>query len=153
MVLAPVDREVCFSPEGNCDAKLVKFIDSATKSLDVAIFDLSLDQVAHHLLVQSRKGVRVRVLADRRQGKGAHSLIPTLIKGGVDVRYGRQRGIMHNKFAIVDAKMVETGSFNYTDGAARSNNENQLYLAEPTIVRRYAERFEEIWSRSFKRPE
>jgi phosphatidylserine/phosphatidylglycerophosphate/cardiolipin synthase-like enzyme len=142
---APVDQEVCFSPDENCDIKIVKFIQSAKKSLYIAIFDLTHDQIAHEILVASKK-VPVRVVADRRQAKTEHSLVKLLIKGGVQVCYGRQRGIMHDKFTLVDGSMVETGSFNYTSGATSKNNENQIYLNHPQVIDRYKKRFEKIWN-------
>ena len=71
-----------------------------------------------------------------------------LSKAGAKLRFGRQRGIMHNKFTIVDGKAIETGSFNYTNHAYRANNENQIYLWDKPIVDRYQKRFEEIWSNS-----
>jgi phosphatidylserine/phosphatidylglycerophosphate/cardiolipin synthase-like enzyme len=64
------------------------------------------------------------------------------------VRIGRQRGVMHNKFTIVDGRMVQTGSFNYTNSGSERNEENQIYLAKPAIVERYERRFEDIWSRA-----
>ena len=145
MIRPPVDQEVCFSPEGNCDIKLWKLIQTAQKSLDIAIFDLTHVKIAHEIAVASKR-IPVRVLVDRRQSKGQHSRVPFLIKAGVNVRIGTQRGIMHNKFAIVDGKMLETGSFNYSDGASTKNNENQVYLANPAIVEAFRRRFEEIWS-------
>ncbi len=144
-VKTPIDEEVCFSPEEHCDIKLVKFIDSAKSSLDIAVFDITLDQVAHHILVQAKK-IPVRMVVDRRQAKGNHSLVRTLIKGGISLKIGRQRGLMHNKFTIVDGKMVETGSFNYTNGASTSNSENQIYLEKPAIVSRYRNEFERLWA-------
>jgi phosphatidylserine/phosphatidylglycerophosphate/cardiolipin synthase-like enzyme len=143
-VKAPVADEVCFSPNEPCDVKLVKFIQSAQKSLDIAIFDMTLDKVAHEILVQSKK-IPVRIVVDRREAKGQHSLIPLLIKAGANVKIGRQRGIMHNKFTLVDGKILETGSFNYTNGAAFKNNENQIYLSTPSVVERYKAQFEKIW--------
>jgi phosphatidylserine/phosphatidylglycerophosphate/cardiolipin synthase-like enzyme len=144
----PGDLEVCFSPVELCDVKLVKFIKTATKSIDVAIYDINLDQVVHELLVASKK-IPVRIIADRRQAKGDHSLVPLLIKAGAQVRFGRQRGVMHNKFTIVDGKMIELGSFNYTNNASKNNNENQLYIANPSVVERYQKRFNEMWADAF----
>ncbi len=146
-VSAPQDQEVCFSPDEPCDVKLIKFAQSAQKSIDVAIYDINLDKLVHELLVASRK-IPVRIVVDRRQAKGEHSLVPLLIKAGAQVRYGRQRGIMHNKFMIVDHKRVELGSFNYTNHASIANNENQIYLSNPVVVERYNKRFEEIWSKA-----
>lgn len=144
-VTAPIDQEVCFSPEGNCDVKLWKLIQSAKVSLDVAVFDITHDKIAHEIMVASKR-IPVRVITDRRQAKGQHSVVSTMIKAGVDVRLGRQRGIMHNKFSIVDGRMVQTGSFNYTDGASTKNNENQIYLSAPGVVAQYQSRFDALWS-------
>ena len=150
-IQAPVDREVCFSPEERCDLKLIRFIETAQVSVDIAVFDLNLDQLVHTLLVMAKKGVRIRVLADTRQAKGAYSLIPTLIKGGVEVRFGKQRGIMHHKFTIIDGKRLETGSFNYTNHASRANQENQIYLGDPSILARFAARFAGSWDQASRR--
>lgn len=144
-VSVPQDMEVCFSPEEPCDVKLIKLVQTAQKSIDVAIFDINLDKLVHELLVASKR-VSVRILVDSRQAKTEHSLVPLLIKAGAQVRFGRQRGVMHNKFLIVDDRIVETGSFNYTNHASRANNENQVYLAHPSIVARYMKRFNEIWA-------
>jgi phosphatidylserine/phosphatidylglycerophosphate/cardiolipin synthase-like enzyme len=147
LVKTPKDQEVCFSPDEYCDIKLLKFVQSAQKSIDVAIFDINLDQLVHALLVQAQK-IPVRIIVDKREAKGPHSLVSLLIKAGANVRHGRQRGIFHNKFMIVDGKMIETGSFNYTHHASRSNNENQIYLANPQIVERFKKHFDEIWKRA-----
>lgn len=146
-IQAPRDQEVCFSPDEPCDLKLIKFIQSAQKSLDIAIYDINLDQLVHHVILKS-KTIPVRVIADRRQSKGDHSLVPLLIRSGVNLRFGKQRGIFHNKFAIVDGLMLETGSFNYTNHAARANSENQIYLRQPEIVKKYQDFFERSWNRA-----
>ena len=146
----PQDEEVCFAPDEPCDAKLVKFIDSAKTSLDLAIYDINLDELVHHLLVKA-KTIPVRMVVDRKQAKGRHSAVPVLLRAGIALRFGHQRGIMHDKFVIVDGKAVETGSFNYTHHAAFANNENQVYLFSPKVVKRYTERFAKLW-REARRP-
>ncbi|MFN7684824.1 MAG: phospholipase D-like domain-containing protein [Oligoflexia bacterium] len=137
--------DTCFSPDEACDEKLASLIASAKKSVDVAVFDINLDQVVHQILVQSRR-IAVRVLVDKRQSRGQHSLVPVLIKGGARVRTGYQRGIMHHKFVIVDGTRLMTGSFNFTNGAAFKNQENQLYINLPKILERYNNRFEKSWN-------
>jgi phosphatidylserine/phosphatidylglycerophosphate/cardiolipin synthase-like enzyme len=144
-VAAPVDDEVCFSPEGHCDLKLLKFIQSAQKSIDVAVYDINLDALVHELLAKSKKGVSVRLVVDKRQASEKNSLVATLIKAGGDLKYGHQRGIMHNKFVIVDGHRLETGSFNYTNHASVANNENQIYLSTPAVVERFQKRFADLW--------
>lgn len=143
-VLAPANGEACFSPDGGCDVKLWKFLQSAQKSIDIAVFDLTHEKITHEIAVAAKR-IDVRVVVDRRQAKGEHNLVSTLIKAGVNVKYGVQRGIMHNKFVIVDGARLETGSFNFTGGASERNQENQIYLADAKVVAQYRERFEKIW--------
>ncbi len=145
LVAAPQDKEVCFSPDESCDVKLWKFIQTAQKSLDVAIYDITHEKIVHELLVASKK-ITVRIIVDRKQSKGHHSLVGLLIKGGANVKFGKQRGIMHDKFIVVDGKRLETGSFNYSSNAYRNNQENQIYLDDPTIVQRYVRQFEKMWN-------
>jgi phosphatidylserine/phosphatidylglycerophosphate/cardiolipin synthase-like enzyme len=136
--------DVCFSLDEPCDQKLQSFVGAARESVDVAIYDINLGDFVELLIEKSRK-IQVRIVVDRRQAKGRTSAVGRLIQAGASVRYGHQRGIMHNKFVIVDGKELETGSFNFTRHAARSNNENQVYLRTPPVVERYRKRFESIW--------
>jgi phosphatidylserine/phosphatidylglycerophosphate/cardiolipin synthase-like enzyme len=142
----PQNLEVCFAPDEPCDIKLIKFVNSAEQSLDVAIFDINLSDLVQALLAKMKKGIAVRIVVDRRQSKGPYSQVPTLVEGGADVRYGAQKGVFHDKFVIVDGAMLETGSFNFTNHAARANQENQVYLSDPKVLRRFSERFEKIWA-------
>ena len=146
-VKSPEDGETCFSPDEPCAIKLAKFIKSASTSIDIAIYSINEDRVVHALLVQSKK-VSVRIIVDRLQSKGNRSSVALLQKAGIPLRFGHQRGIMHDKFTIVDGKRIETGSFNYTDHAESSNQENQIYLSTPQIAGRYKQRFEQMWSDS-----
>jgi len=144
-VKAPENNEACFAPDEPCSQKLALFIASATVSLDIAIYDINEEQIVHAILVQAKK-IPVRVIVDKRQSKGEHSSVALLQKAGVPLKFGHQRGIMHDKFTLVDGKRLETGSFNYTFHASESNQENQLYLATPEVVNRYQARFERMWA-------
>ena len=148
----PVDNEVCFSPDNCCDIKLVRFIQSATTSIDVAVYDINLQNVVKALVDAVASGsIAVRVIVDRKQSKGKYSLVHALLDGHVPVVFGKQPGIMHNKFVVIDQRMVEVGSFNFTNNATRNNNENQVYLESSLVVLRYEKRFNELWDAAQKR--
>jgi phosphatidylserine/phosphatidylglycerophosphate/cardiolipin synthase-like enzyme len=137
--------KVCFSPDEHCDVPLVDFVAGAKTSLDVAIYDINRPALVTEL-VQKSKVMPVRVVVDRRQSLGKSSKVSQLMKAGVQVRYGHQAGIMHDKFTIRDGAELETGSFNYTNHASVANQENQLYLDDPQVLSRYKERFEKMWA-------
>jgi len=130
---------------GKCDEELIETIRKSRMSLDIAVFDLTHPQIVHEILFASKRG-KVRVLVDKRQSKGSHSLVSTLIRAGLEVRSGRQRGIMHHKFMIIDGQELQTGSFNFTEGASFRNQENQVYLKDPEVVKMFRAQFEKMWS-------
>jgi hypothetical protein len=63
---------VCFSPVEKCDTILVNFIKSATDSLDIAIYSLTLSSVSQAIIEMDKK-VTVRVIVDKGQSSGSTS--------------------------------------------------------------------------------
>ena len=57
-----------------------------------------------------------------------------------------KKGHMHHKFLIVDGETMVTGSYNWTPGAEYVNYEDILVENTPTIVTRYQQEFERLWS-------
>lgn len=52
---------------------------------------------------------------------------------------------MHHKFAIVDRRMLITGSLNWTTQAIQSNRENVLVVEDAEYVKAFQDEFERIW--------
>lgn len=52
---------------------------------------------------------------------------------------------MHHKFAIVDKKMLITGSLNWTTQAIQNNRENVLIVEDAEYVEPFLAEFERIW--------
>ena len=82
---------------------------------------------------------------DKVQSRGNESKSDYLIDHGIEVRIEHQKGIMHNKVAIIDDSTVITGSYNWTSNAELMNQENMLVIDTPEIVQKYQERFQYLW--------
>lgn len=136
----------CFSPNESCDQRIISFINTAKNTLDVAIYSITHEGIADAIIAAKNRGVKIRIVVDRSQSKGAHSLVSTLVSGGVDLKIGNFQGIMHDKFTIVDGTFLETGSYNYTQNATSSNAENQLYIDDAQTVQNYENNFGTIWA-------
>ncbi|MGE3822383.1 MAG: phospholipase D-like domain-containing protein [Isosphaeraceae bacterium] len=54
---------------------------------------------------------------------------------------------MHHKFAVFDEKIALTGSYNWTRGAARDNEENLIVSTDPRLVGPFVRAFEALWDR------
>ena len=140
--------EIYFSPDGNTAQRIIKAIDSSASTIDLAIFDLTSQEIKGAFERAKNRGVKIRIVADSRQAKGVHSVIQSLLDEGFDIRirHGKGRGIMHNKFAIFDKKLLVTGSYNWTYNAEHNNYENIVLLSDPETIKRYQEEFDRIYS-------
>ena len=119
--------------------------------MDIAIYSLTHAQITHTIVAAHDRGVLIRVVVDTTQSKSSSSKVPELIKAGIPVKFGptsSYRGIMHNKYTILDGRLLETGSFNYTANASYNNFENQIYLSDQKTLNRFKESFEALWSAS-----
>ncbi|MEK6564224.1 MAG: phospholipase D-like domain-containing protein [Candidatus Omnitrophota bacterium] len=141
--------EVYFSPEGNIRSRIIKAIDNSRLSIDIAIFDFTSQEIKASLENAKKRGLKIRIIADSRQYKGAHSVVQLLIDSGFDVkiRRGKSRGIMHNKFAIFDKTLLFTGSYNWSDNAEFFNYENAIFISDTEVIRKYQKEFDTILSR------
>ena len=57
---------------------------------------------------------------------------------------------MHHKFALVDSRVVITGSFNWTRQAIYNNNENVIISSNKKLVEPYVAEFERLWEEGGK---
>ena len=140
--------EIYFSPEGDAANRIIKAIDSSNSTIDLAIFDLTSQDISQAFERAKKRGVKIRIIADSRQAKGAHSVIQSLLDEGfnIRIRHGKGRGIMHNKFAIFDGKLMVTGSYNWTNNAEHFNYENAVFICDPDIIKQYQKEFNRIYS-------
>lgn len=134
--------EVYFSPKGGCQEKVIKIIDQTKKTLEVAMYSLDNSQILLAIERAKTRGVEISIILDRTQ---AFNNVPETLNlkyKGVNVRIHSQNKIQHNKFSISDGKLAITGSFNWTNNAETSNEENCLFIDDPSIVKAFVERFE-----------
>jgi phosphatidylserine/phosphatidylglycerophosphate/cardiolipin synthase-like enzyme len=57
---------------------------------------------------------------------------------------------MHHKFALVDGRVLLTGSYNYTQSAAAVNHENIVVTDDAYHVAKFTEAFDNLW-REFRK--
>ena len=140
--------EAYFSPDGGVARKIIKAIDNSTSSIDLAIFDLTSQDIKSALERAKQRGAKIRIAADSRQAKGVHSVVQMLINEGFNVRivHGIGRGIMHNKFAIFDNKLLVTGSHNWTNSAEHFNYENAVFISDPATITKSQKEFDKIFN-------
>lgn len=139
-----------FSPGGSSLVVVQKGIDSARKEILVAAYGFTSQPIARSLAAAAKRGVRVAVVADRKANQaaenGKYTALNYLVEQGIPVRLNGNYAIHHHKFMVIDGVTVETGSFNYSQAAVKSNAENVLLLWNvPAAAAGYAKEWQRLW--------
>jgi phospholipase D len=135
---------VFFCPEDFCSARLISEIDKAEESVFVAIYSFTHEDIANSLISAKNKGIKVVVVKDFLQSTSKHSVDSLLAENNIPVFIKRGAGTMHNKFLIIDNKVVFTGSFNYSLNADFRNDENLVFISDEKIALQFVEKFDEL---------
>lgn len=150
--------QACFSPQGKCSAHILREIDQAKKELLVAVYAFTHDELANALVQAKKRGVTVQVVIDREfdagneRSKGkffeAQKIPLRRLSGLRSVTFEKDSGLMHQKFAVIDRRIVFTGSYNWTHSADSSNDENLLLFRDAgPLAEEYRKAFLNLWER------
>ncbi|KAF6299384.1 phospholipase D family member 6 [Rhinolophus ferrumequinum] len=126
-------------------SRLLRALLAARASLELCLFAFSSPQLGRAVQLLHQRGVRVRVITDCDYMALNGSQIGLLRKAGIQVRHDQDLGYMHHKFAVVDRKVLITGSLNWTTQAIQNNRENVLIMEDADYVRLFLGEFERIW--------
>jgi phosphatidylserine/phosphatidylglycerophosphate/cardiolipin synthase-like enzyme len=150
--------QACFSPEGKCSAHILREIEQAKRELLVAVYALTNDELANAIVQAKKRGVAVQVVVDRDfdasndRSKSKFlegQKIPLRrLSGSKAKTTEKDAGLMHQKFAIIDRKIVFTGSYNWTHSADSLNDENLLLFRDAApLAEEYRKAFLRLWER------
>jgi phosphatidylserine/phosphatidylglycerophosphate/cardiolipin synthase-like enzyme len=130
--------DTCFAPESDCAAFAVRAIDRAEREILVGAYSLSTGSgIVEALLRAHRRGVAVKLIADKTTPCGRNSGIDPLANAGVPVWIDHSARIAHAKTMVIDGAVTLNGSYNWTRGAA-ANSEDLNLVASPVVADAYA---------------
>ena len=134
-----------FSPGDDCLHRIRRLIGEAQHSLDICIFTITDNRIVEKLEQAHRKGIKIRIISDDLKSDDLGSDMDRLERLGIPCRYDHTDAHMHHKFAIADADLLLTGSYNWTRSASRENNENILVTNNRKLILSFQQEFERLW--------
>lgn len=167
------DLEVLVSPDNAVTpAGLLRVLDGATSTLDVAIFYVRWDwrggenPLVQGLLRAANRGVRVRLLldgsghnvwdaADNDESVRALNALARAANWPLEARLfppGSGFVKLHNKGLLADGTTTLLSSINWNYHGAYENREAGVLLHSRTLTQFYAEAFEADWERAVQPP-
>ena len=138
----------------------------AKRTIDLALFVFSAQQLTNKLAERISAGVKLRLLADPGFASRSFSEVLDLLGVALPDRFckleaGNQpltkplKGIgtprlahgdkLHHKFAVIDKKTVITGSFNWSPAAAHTNDETVLVIESPKLAAHFTQEMDRMW--------
>jgi phosphatidylserine/phosphatidylglycerophosphate/cardiolipin synthase-like enzyme len=134
---------------GGIDERLVQFIDGSRRTLDMAIYDFDLQNVAAAMARARTRGVAVRMVTDtdtiENKDEAIQRALQIVRDAGIPIVDDKRGPIMHHKFAVADNAVVLTGSWNFTTGDTYRLNNNAVILKAPQLAENFTAEFEKMF--------
>lgn len=136
-----VDRQT--GTDKKIDLKLVKLIEEAQVSVDMAVYNLSRESIIEAVTVAEARNIKVRMVGDVDEvvTDGYRAILRTPIPFSL----GNSSAIQHNKFAVIDKKFLFMGTANFTTSGFIRNNNNYLIMESKSMAKAYTDEFEQMF--------
>lgn len=127
--------QAAFTPGDDVAGMIVAAIGQARRQVLVQAYSFTHDGIAQALLAAHRRGLDVRLIADRGQTEQLQrSQVPGLARAGLPVWLDDAHLSAHDKVMLIDAglpsALLISGSFNFTRAAQYKNAENILFIRD-----------------------
>jgi len=141
--------EIYFSLYNNPQKEIIKNINQAEASINIAMYIFTDREIALPLVKAQERGVKVRLYLDKDQVEYQYSQSRFLVQRGIKTRVSSNKYIMHHKFAIIDNRLLLTGSYNWTFSANNRNDENLMVIDDPGIIELFQNQFVNLWTNKY----
>lgn len=132
--------EVYFCPKEDCEKPLIELIENAKSTVHCAFYDITLPALID--VMDKRAGeIDVKLVMDSDTNKKQTKSIPLVMDD--------ESQLSHNKFCVIDGKIITGGSFNPTPGQNTKDNNNLVIINSRLLAENYEAEFNELWSRQF----
>ncbi|OYD89518.1 competence protein ComE [Nostoc sp. 'Peltigera membranacea cyanobiont' 213] len=144
-----------------------KTLNSATKSVDMALFVLSDQRLANILENRHQQSVQIRALIEPQFAYRPYSealdmmgvALSNKCKYEIDnhpwqnpittvgVPLLPKGDLLHHKFGVIDSQTVITGSHNWSDAANNGNDETLVVIQNPIVAAHYVREFARLYGK------
>jgi phosphatidylserine/phosphatidylglycerophosphate/cardiolipin synthase-like enzyme len=145
--------EIHYAPRENLERVDAEEIGRAQLSIDIAAYVLSDALIIEALTGAAERGVLIRLYLDKSQfaehGPTRGGIVEALLAHpNVVARVKGEGVLMHLKAYAVDGSVLRTGSGNFSRSGLASQDNDAIFLTDPTVVDAFEGNFERIWARA-----
>jgi phosphatidylserine/phosphatidylglycerophosphate/cardiolipin synthase-like enzyme len=144
---SPWRNEALFSPGPRCVDRITALFGSCRETAEVCVFTITDNRITTSIIDAHRRGVAVRIVSDDDKAHDPGSDLARLAEAGIRIAFDNSSAHMHHKFAILDRRVVISGSYNWTRSAAEANQENLIVSSDPALLSSFGAEFKRLWRR------
>jgi phosphatidylserine/phosphatidylglycerophosphate/cardiolipin synthase-like enzyme len=137
---------VYYAPEDEVIQAIDDVLSRAQTSIRFMTFSFTVDEMGDIIAARANAGVSVQGIFETTGSETQFSEMRPLYCAGLQVRQDGNRYILHHKVFIVDDVTVITGSFNVSENATNSNDENLVIISDPDLAAQYVAEFNRRWA-------
>ncbi len=134
-----------FAAEDDIAPTLAALINAADDEILFMAFSFTQDAIGESMLTQANAGIEVRGVFETVGSDTDFSYYPVMLSEGIEVRQDGNGRIMHHKVIIIDRDTVIFGSYNFSNNANESNDENVLIVFDQAFANAFVAEFEKVW--------
>lgn len=132
--------------------KILELIEGAKKTIKVAMFTWTRQDLAHAIIQAAKRGVKVEVVLDRQSSNGTSQKIATLLKQNkIPLKVNSDKGLLHHKFVYIDSKILVNGSANWTKAAFTQNDD--CFIIIDNLNETQTKKMNDLWKMTLKKSE
>lgn len=139
-----------FSTHDHIASRVVERIGQSRESIHFLAFSYTHAGIGDAMLSRAQAGVPVLGVFEKQQTTGGHSQYERMkALGGIVQVYldGNPRN-MHHKVIVLDGISTVAGSFNFSESADKSNDENVVIIHNKDIARQFEEEFQRVYQQA-----
>ncbi|HHR86203.1 MAG TPA: hypothetical protein ENL23_07645 [Candidatus Acetothermia bacterium] len=110
---------------------IIQAIDGARTSLDIALHSFTDDQLGDAVAHAAHRGVNVRAILGAGQDKVLGGEYDKLVGANIEVVVVGARALFNHRFAVIDDRIVITGSYDWSDYSNKSRYDDVLLISCP----------------------
>ncbi|MEM6503669.1 MAG: phospholipase D-like domain-containing protein [Cyanobacteria bacterium P01_C01_bin.89] len=162
---APAPKAI--APADSTIGTITKTLQNIQSRADLALFVFSEQRLTNALLKSQRRGAQIRALIDagfafRPYSEGLDMAGISRPNDKCEIELGNQPwttpiadfgfpslpegDLLHHKFAVLDSNIVITGSHNWSNAAARNNDETLVVIENSAIAQHFQREFDRLIS-------
>jgi phosphatidylserine/phosphatidylglycerophosphate/cardiolipin synthase-like enzyme len=142
--VGPLRVQVLFAPEDGVAAKIAERVNQAQREIKFLAFSFTHDGIGQAVMNRATAGVKVAGVFEKTGSETRFSEYGAMKQAGLEVYQDGNPYVMHHKVFVIDGQTTVFGSFNFSDGADRDNDENCLIVDDPGFAGAFYQETERI---------